>query len=514
MMALKELRVLAVEMIQPFKDDPHVNRLDACIPRMSEIEVEIKSFARALMSKMETLGCNSFLTKAQIVLARRYHQNELTWYTDDYSAYEARESITFYRQHGHAVFAHALQLKFFLEQPVISESDIIEFAACRTQSLEDFAQFESHGLVVIPATFLGSQLFLPKTFIRNPSIYKLVAGDKRLDCLGRTVSHLCHDDGLDIDWLQNHVNHADILDRTALYLACYAGKEGHVQKLLGMGARSDQRALNGLLPLQVAAIRCSDLQNMCRNHLMHSPEKSAETSAQIIIDRSPVLWAAFSGNLPAIKTLMGRIGSTTKVRDNLDCTPIGLAACMGHTEVVTFLLLNGFERDHPDKRGRTPFWYAARYSRLDIMKLLIPLVQIDKEDNDGTTPLAAAARFNCTGAVALLLESSRLYGKLNLTAKDNIDLSPFIKAALGGSTGCLKLLLKHEPLALDNIVVEKLFEIALNSEDTGLLHFVRRNFKVWSIPRVMHHKPLAYPCEAGFEGFKSMSNIINSFSFV
>ncbi len=69
-----------------------------------------------------------------------------------------------------------------------------------------------------------------------------------------------------------------------------------------------------------------------------------------------------------------------------------IAACQGHTQMVMFLI----ERlqslvDMPDGLGRSPSWYAAENSRLDIMDLLGLRRDVNIDRKDTQLPLAMVA---------------------------------------------------------------------------------------------------------------------------
>ena len=89
-------------------------------------------------------------------------------------------------------------------------------------------------------------------------------------------------------------------------------------------------------------------------------------------------------------------------------------------------LLAQFEKDADvNKPGWAPLHYAASYSQLEVMHLLIEhSAYLDAASPNGTTPLMMAAKYGNASAVKLLLEAGAdptVKNELALTALDFAD---------------------------------------------------------------------------------------------
>ena len=179
-------------------------------------------------------------------------------------------------------------------------------------------------------------------------------------------------------------------------------------------------------------------------HKIWWPGGNGEDSTPSLFDRSPFLWAVLCGRQHTFEHIHKKIDKDTRSEDQFGYSAMILAACGGHVEILKFLMAKTHRLDHPDKNGWTPFWYASRYSRLDVMKLPEPYVNIITADKHGVTPLAVAACYGCTKAVKFLLNLKRdpwCIIDSEFGRPENLERAPLVQAALGGSTGCLKLLL-------------------------------------------------------------------------
>ena len=77
--------------------------------------------------------------------------------------------------------------------------------------------------------------------------------------------------------------------------------------------------------------------------------------------------------------------------DNDDCTPLWIACCQGHTEVVTTLIAANADVNNADNSGVTPLIIACGLGRAEIVaKLLGADANVNQADNSGVRPLIVA----------------------------------------------------------------------------------------------------------------------------
>lgn len=84
---------------------------------------------------------------------------------------------------------------------------------------------------------------------------------------------------------------------------------------------------------------------------------------------TPTLWAAFEGNLEALRLLVSRGGDPDKA-DHWGNTALHLSAARGHTSCVSFLISFGANLHSLDVDLHTPQDLAAINSRDQILRLL------------------------------------------------------------------------------------------------------------------------------------------------
>jgi len=84
---------------------------------------------------------------------------------------------------------------------------------------------------------------------------------------------------------------------------------------------------------------------------------------------TPTLWAAFEGNLEALRLLVGRGGDPER-SDNYGNTGLHLASAKGHTPCVTFLINFGVSLWALDIDQHNPKELAAINNKDNVLKLL------------------------------------------------------------------------------------------------------------------------------------------------
>ncbi len=142
------------------------------------------------------------------------------------------------------------------------------------------------------------------------------------------------------------------------------------------------------------------------------------------------------GQTPLIVSIKLGSSKTTRVlasakgldidRTNLqDESPLMLAAFNGNLELTKYLVSQGAEVNKP---GWSPLHYAATKGHIDIMQFLLSeSAYIDAESPNGTTPLMMAAKFGTLGAVKLLLDEGAdptIRNNLQLNAVDFASNNP------------------------------------------------------------------------------------------
>jgi len=125
-------------------------------------------------------------------------------------------------------------------------------------------------------------------------------------------------------------------------------------------------------------------------------------------------WTACSnGNAERVKELLqsSEIDTNWQDPEHYYFTPLLIASCCGHIEIVK-LLLNDQRVDvnKEDEYGITPFSIACQNGRIEIVKLLLNdnRVDINQANKDGSTPFYLACSRGHIEIVKLLLNDKRI----------------------------------------------------------------------------------------------------------
>ncbi|RYP09344.1 hypothetical protein DL765_008490 [Monosporascus sp. GIB2] len=130
----------------------------------------------------------------------------------------------------------------------------------------------------------------------------------------------------------------------------------------------------------------------------------------------------------------------------LDKSPLHLAAVVGRTSTVQYLLQNGAAKliDSTNNEGRTPLHLAAAGGYASTVRYLLQngaAKSVDSTDNDGRTPLHLAATARATSTIQYLLQNGAAKS-VDLTDIDSKTL--IYLAAAAGYTSINRYLLHNE----------------------------------------------------------------------
>ncbi len=113
-------------------------------------------------------------------------------------------------------------------------------------------------------------------------------------------------------------------------------------------------------------------------------ENGAEVDAIDGKGRTPLFIACAAGNVGIVKYLFENGASITYREPNKGAYPIHEACYWDNSEVVSYLLGVGINKNLKDFAGQTPFKYAVRGENLDIIKIIVGSgAEIDNKGLDG-----------------------------------------------------------------------------------------------------------------------------------
>jgi len=140
--------------------------------------------------------------------------------------------------------------------------------------------------------------------------------------------------------------------------------------------------------------------------IKHLIEKDADVNYRGPDGVTPLMRAAFLGNLPLVKLLVDS-GSDINARDNDQMTPLMNAAASGYIEIAKHLINSGSEVNAKDATGVTALMIAALNPRDDaeMVKLLIDSgADANLRDAGGNNALAVAENRGNRESVKILTE--------------------------------------------------------------------------------------------------------------
>ena len=234
------------------------------------------------------------------------------------------------------------------------------------------------------------------------------------------------------------------------------------------------------VPLEHAAARHSASSNaLCVKLLQAGADVFVRREP--VLDRSPLLAAAQAGNGAIVSALLDNgsapdgedwetsrfLGDIIYAAGNMDSsssaslacfgstnaggggggvgftTPLHVAASGGNFDMVKTLVRAGVDTDVVDENGDTPLHLAVFRGFEQVVEELVTAgASVDTIDTEGESPLHTAAAHGSLGMVRAILRGSRGNTTL-LSPTDNLAMSPFHRAALGGHCDVMEELLSH-----------------------------------------------------------------------
>ena len=178
-----------------------------------------------------------------------------------------------------------------------------------------------------------------------------------------------------VETLLNHDNgcclaRQDRYGQTALSIASRMGFKDVVEVLLEWD--TEMKTINladktGWTPLIQAAKSSSEILAL----ILDKTSDAVNAGRKDCAGKTALHWAAMHGNLRAARILIGVSEVGVEARDDLERTPLWLAASHGHETVVTVLLQSGADVNAVDRFTRTPLRIAAERRHDKVVKELL-----------------------------------------------------------------------------------------------------------------------------------------------
>ncbi|KAJ6036333.1 ankyrin repeat-containing domain protein [Penicillium herquei] len=230
---------------------------------------------------------------------------------------------------------------------------------------------------------------------------------------------------------------------------------------------------------------------------------------ELIVDngsycKSSLQWAASNGIASLVQMITNNIDNATLIEDAIPGpSSLGLAARLGHTQVVRILLDKGYPVDQTTSIDTlTPLAYAARYRHIGVADLLIERgADIEAKMQDGQTPLYLTAHTGNAIIAKKLLDNG---AEIRIRTTEGKNLLHI--AAKNHNEEVLSFLLdwcaEHECQDLikdcDNSGTTLLHEVCKGCCN---ISFIERLFGAGPLPGVFDHNwesPLMWALRGGF----------------
>jgi len=155
-----------------------------------------------------------------------------------------------------------------------------------------------------------------------------------------------------------------------------------------------------------------------------------KTKGTCVIDRfgnTPVIWAAHTGNLPVVVTLVTQYQLPLNVQNFDGETALSMAVSSGQYEIVKYLIEHGANLNIANCRGESALHQAAALGFGEITRLIVEEgAYMDMEDECGETPLHFAVREERVEMVDYLLAVGANPDHLNQDEESPEDLAQMV----------------------------------------------------------------------------------------
>ncbi|TPP63139.1 Ankyrin 23:unc44 [Fasciola gigantica] len=268
---------------------------------------------------------------------------------------------------------------------------------------------------------------------------------------GTSPMQTCRKPRLDLD----RPDKIGMLRMTALMIAAEAGNSGLSMTMALVKAGCSVAAVDkvGMTPLHHACY--VGALNVVRYLLEGAAPTNPNSTTSTTHSTAPAGFGSSlkvtgsSGNFSGSPTMYGSgltsshgacrviIPDLLDAQDKYGRTPIYLAACRGHTEVVNYLISLNADFHIPNKEHKSPLYISAYFGYLEIANTLLRHgAQVDQTDSHRKTPLYVATYHGRSEIVDILLDAGA-----NVNTADKNGKTPLYVAVLHGHLALAQKLL-------------------------------------------------------------------------
>jgi hypothetical protein len=237
--------------------------------------------------------------------------------------------------------------------------------------------------------------------------------------------------------------------------------------------------------------------------LLMLPPLALFVGCDYITRTKPIHEAAYKGNLKKVKQIIDRDPAQVNVQDWQDHTPLYLASCKGHTEIVDFLLAHNANTELGNNLNERPLAVAAEFGHYNTVKtLLMHGATVNCRDILDRTPLHEAALRSGKEVINILIS----YGA-DVSAKDDDNDTPLHQAAMLNNIEAAKALVEHgaDLFVKNDYDYAKLYIAATQDNNEAAKELVRRGKPSYRGNKNKTPKEIALKC-----GFKELAQYLQT----
>jgi ankyrin repeat protein len=202
-------------------------------------------------------------------------------------------------------------------------------------------------------------------------------------------------------------------------------RDGHYKIMLRNNeiiGRSSKRSINGELFDAVRVNNVARVKKLIGRKADVNYSESISTDADVYIDEwTPLMWAAFNGNVKMIRLLVKAGGWVNYLNSDV-VNAVWLASRNGHFQAVRELVRNGAYVNNRNRENVTPLMMASMYGHYSVVKYLIDAkadINMVHKDGDGDSALMFALGARKNRVAKLLIDSGAdidIHNKFGVTA--------------------------------------------------------------------------------------------------
>lgn len=470
-MALKEYRATSMVMLLQVEYDYE--------ELIFELRDKVTQPYEAIIEEFQMCIVQDTASAAADIMFAVFHLSRCDRASDPSEYGDIKEAANQYERLGHPGMAYVLRAKMLVAGQGYRHIDT-DIVQSRQKLLEHwpntahvFGVHTSSSYVElgrIGIELLETQLFAPTAVLRCDKARAVIAEDGRFDCLGRTVFGMMADAGLRPVWHNQPMTKTnesvDLFGRDRWYLACHLQDYQLLGHLQNVSSESLNEACGNYAATPFAwHIAAARGDTHCFQFLRRAPSKVWDSIMRAVDqeDNTCLALAAKYDHADVVDLICQYCSLETLSFIWTKQVPLHTAVYNDCPEVVKCfikhlaeLIPEALDYASDARNLPSPFWYAVRAGFSNIIRLLEPFADVDRECR-GLTPLMMAVREDHSHIAEYLLSLTSADGTRNRVNASWVHQesghTPLQYAIHKGFSRCITLLATHNVRpAIENLL--------------------------------------------------------------